>query len=153
MAYEIELRELPARPVATIRVATTPNRMGETFAESLPAVLRYLESQGVEPAGPGFGIFYQYDSDHVDMDIGFPVSRAVEGNERVAGRTLDSATFAITWHIGSYRTIGEAHRAIEAWVQEQGRKVTGPPWEVYWDGPESGVEPSAFRTEVGYPVA
>jgi effector-binding domain-containing protein len=152
VAYEIEVKDLPARLVATVRVTTQPDRMAQAFGEALPAVVRYLKSEGVEPAGPGFGIFHEYDSQRVVMDVGFPISRSVRGDGRVAPQELDAATFAVTWHHGSYRTIGEAHRAIEAWAGEHGREMAGPPWEVYWEGPESGGDVAAYRTEVGYPI-
>src|SRR5947209_3086071 len=55
MAYEVELKEIEAEPTLVIRVETTPNKLGETFAELLPEVSAYLASKGVEPAGPPFG--------------------------------------------------------------------------------------------------
>jgi len=151
MTYEIEVKDLPARSVASVRVSTAPNRMGATFMEVLPEVLAYLRKEGIEPVGPSFGIFHSF-GDQVDMEAGFPVSDSVSGEGRVVGRTLDSATFAVTWHHGSYRSIGEAHRAIEGWIGDNGRRVAGPPWEVYWTGPDSGKDTSEYVTEVGYPI-
>ncbi len=152
MAYEIEVKELPVRRVATIRVQITPDQMGATFMELLPEVHAFLQGRGVEPTGPGFGIFHSYESDSVDMEAGFPTPEPMTGEGRIVGRTLDAATFAVTWHNGSYQTIGEAHRAIEQWTKDKGRDVVGPPWEVYREGPESGKSASEYRTEVGYPI-
>ena len=152
MAYDIEVKELPARSVATVRVTTTPDKMGQAFGEVLPQVFEYLKSQGIEPSGSGFGIFYAYDADRADMDIGLPVDRDVEGNGRVVGQRLEAATFAVTWHEGSYQKIGEAHRAVEEWIKANDREAAGPPWEVYWTGPAQGGPPAGYRTEVGYPI-
>ena len=38
MSYEIELKELPDRYVVTIRLTTTPDKLGEVFMEVLPEV-------------------------------------------------------------------------------------------------------------------
>ncbi|MFN2590079.1 MAG: GyrI-like domain-containing protein [Actinomycetota bacterium] len=151
MGYDVEVKDLPTRHVATIRVTTKPNRLGTTFGGVLPEVFAYLQERGIEPVGPSFGIFHEY-GDEVDMEAGFPVLEQVPPSDRVTGRTLDAARFAVTWHDGSYASIGEAHRAIEEWIGANGRQITGPPWEVYWTGPADGVEPSEYRTEVGYPI-
>lgn len=151
MGYDVEVKDLPSRHVATIRVTTTPDKMGETFGELLPEVLAYLEKEGVKPSGPSFGIFHTY-GEEVGMEAGYPVSTPVRGEGRVLGQELEAATIAVTWHHGSYKAIGEAHRAIEAWIGDNGRQQAGPPWEVYWDGPDTGKSPSEFRTEVGYPI-
>jgi effector-binding domain-containing protein len=151
MGYDVEVKDLPARHVAMIRVTTTPDKMGQTFGEVIPELWAYLEKEGVQPSGPSFGVFHSY-GEEVGMEAGFPVETPVKGEGRVMGGRLDAATCAVTWHEGSYATIGEAHRALEGWIKDNGREQAGPPWEVYWEGPGSGKSPSEFRTEVGYPI-
>ena len=151
MPYDVEVKELSARHVATVRLTISPDRMAATFAEVLPEVMAHLQKQQAQASGPSFGIFYSY-GEEVDLEAGFPVSLPVRSEGRVTGRTLDPGMFAVTWHEGSYRAIGEAHRAIEQWMKDNGRETAGPPWEVYWEGPEPGRSPSEFRTEVGYPI-
>ena len=152
MGYEIEVKDLPSRQVAMIRVTTTPDKMGQTFGEVIPEVYAYLQKEGVEPSGPSFGIFHTYTDEEVGMEAGFPVDRPVAGEGRVMGGRLDASTCAVTWHQGSYASIGEAHRAVEAWIGANGREQAGPPWEVYWEGPGQAKDPSEYRTEVGYPI-
>jgi effector-binding domain-containing protein len=59
----------------------------------------------------------------------------------------------VTWHVGPYVELGKAYRALDAWLAEQGKKPTGPPWEVYWTGPAEEEDSAKWRTEVGYPIA
>lgn len=151
MTYEVEVRHLPARHVASIRVTVAPDRMGATFEELLPEVLSAVQDQSVQATGPSFGIFHRYGED-VDMEAGFPVSVPIEPSGRVQPRMLDAGTFAVTWHHGPYSGIGEAHRAVATWAEENGRPIVGPPWEVYWEGPASGLPAAQFKTEVGYPI-
>ncbi|HJP66482.1 MAG TPA: GyrI-like domain-containing protein [Actinomycetota bacterium] len=151
MTYDIEVKELPARYVASIRVTVAPDQMGPTFEELLPEVLAELQEQNAQASGPSFGIFFEF-GEQVDMEAGFPVMLPVESSGRVGFRTLEEGTFAVTWHHGPYSTIGEAHRAVTQWAEQNGRAILGPPWEVYWDGPASGKPAAEFRTEVGYPI-
>ena len=153
MGYEIEIKELPEQPVATIRVETTPGQMGAIFGELFPEVDGYVHGHGIDHVGPPFGIFHYYDEHRVDLEAGMPVSGPVEGEGRVQGRTLPAGRAAVTWHVGPYDTIGDAHRALEAWIADQGHTATGPPWEVYWTDPGEEPDSSKWRTEVGYPIA
>jgi len=153
MAYEIEVKDLEERYVATIRVKTTPDRIGDTFRELLPEVMAQLNEASVHPSNPPFGIYHTYSKDEVDLEAGVPIPHPIPTAGRVAGRQLPATRAAVTWHIGPYTTIGQAFRAVEAWIAEQGKEATGPPWEVYWTGPAEQEDSARWRTEVGYPIA
>ena len=151
MAYEIERKELADRYVVTVRVTTTPDQMGATFQEVLPEIDAEILNAGSRPTGPPFALYHVYREHEVDMEAGFPVDEPVATSGRVIGRELEASPAAVTWHHGAYDTIGEAHRAVEAWLREQGKEASGPPWEVYWVGPMDGEELASWKTEVGYP--
>jgi effector-binding domain-containing protein len=153
MAYEIEVKDLPARYVATVRVKTAPAKMGDTFGEVLPEVRAAVEAQGVRPVGPPFGLFHEYGDDVVDLEAGVPLPGPVVTEGRIQVRELPATRAAVTWHIGPYTKLSGAYRAIEAWIDEHGERVNGPPWEVYWTDPMSEEDSSKWRTEVGYPIA
>ena len=72
--------------------------------------------------------------------------------DRVQGRELAPTEAAVTFHEGPYDAIGEAHRAVEAWIEREGRERNGPPFEVYWVGPAEEQDSSRWRTDVGYPI-
>ena len=152
MAYEVELKEIEAEPTLVIRVETTPNKLGETFAELLPEVSAYLASKGVEPAGPPFGRFFDYTKDHVDMEAGFPVAAPTEGEGRVQPGELPGGRVAVTSHVGPYTTLPQAYAAITAWMREQGLESDGASWEVYRTGPADVADSSQWRTEIVWPV-
>jgi effector-binding domain-containing protein len=152
MGYEIEIKDLEERYVATIRVRTTPNRIGPTYRELVSEVYAQLAEAAVQPPNPPFAIYHSYGEDGVDMEVGLPLPEPIPTEGRVVGRELQATLAAVTWHHGSYDTIGEAHRALERWMEKEGRAPNGPPWEVYWTGPADGPDPAGWRTEVGYPI-
>ena len=152
MAYEIELKDLPDRYVVTIRTTTTPDKLGEAFGELLPEVDAQILHAGERPTGPAFAIYHVYREDTVDMEAGFPVGEPIPTSGRVSGRELTATEAAVTWHKGSYDSISEAYRAVEAWLAANGREASGPPWEVYWAGPMDDADSATWNTEVGYPI-
>ena len=152
MAYEIEVKDLEQRYVATIRVKTTPDKIGQTFDEVSPELHAQLAEAGVQPPNPMFAMYHAYGEDEVDMEVGFPLPKPIPTTGRVVGRELPATRAAVTWHHGSYDTIGQAFRAVDAWIEKEGLERTGPPWEVYWTSPSEDPDPANWRTEVGYPI-
>jgi effector-binding domain-containing protein len=79
------------------------------------------------------------------------VAEPVEGAGRIQASTLPGGQIATTWHVGSYDTLHQAHRAVEAWLEAQQWGMIGAPWEVYWSDP-GDTSPEELRTEVLWPV-
>jgi len=152
MAYEIELKELPDRYVVTIRVETTPDQLGGVFQELLPEVDAQILAAGERPSGPAFAIYHDYREDHVDMETGFPVGEPIPTEGRVIGRELTATPAAVTWHKGKYGALPQAYTAVQSWLEANGRKPNGPPWEVYWVGPGDDPDSANWNTEVGFPI-
>jgi effector-binding domain-containing protein len=149
--YDIQEREVEAQPIVTIRQETTPEGLGAAFRELLRTVHDYLERRGVQPSGPSFGIFHTYEPGRVDMQAGFPVGEAVEGEGRIEAGELPAGRVAVAVHEGSYDTIGAAHEALDAHVHDRGGHGASPR-EVYLTGPGDDPDPSKWRTEVVYPL-
>jgi effector-binding domain-containing protein len=152
MAYEVEIKELPAQQVLTMRRTTTPGGMGEAYREMLHRVGALAKEHGVEPSGPPFALYHSYSEQEVDFEAGIPVPVAVAGTDEIISRELPASRAAVTWHIGPYDTIGDAHGFLDGWVHGQGLDHGDAPWEVYWTDPSDEPDSSRWRTEVGYPI-
>jgi effector-binding domain-containing protein len=152
MAYDVQLKEIEKRATVVVRGETTPDKIGEVHGELLHLVSAYLESKGVQPAGPPFGRFFDYTKEHVDMEAGFPVVSPLDGEGRVQTGELPAGKVAVTWHVGPYTTLSKAYAAMSAWMDEQGLESAGASWEVYWTDPATESDSSTWRTEIVWPV-
>ena len=54
-----EIRGFEPRRTAAIRVKTTLDKVTPKVTQLLNETAEYLQSQGIAPAGPGFGIYYE----------------------------------------------------------------------------------------------
>ncbi len=152
MAYEVEIREVEAQPVVIARTETTPDKIGATYGALIGEVSASLSRRSVPTAGPPFGRYFDYSKDHVDMAVGFPVGGSVEGDGRVVADELPGVRVAVVTHVGPYTKLGEAYRAVEAWIAEHDLIPAGPPWEVYVTGPAQTADSSTWRTEIVQPI-
>lgn len=152
MSYEIEIQEIDAQPAATIRVTTTPDKIGPTLAEILPEVGQYLKRAGAQSAGAPFARYYTYDRDTVDMEGGVTVREAVGGEGRVQATELPGGTVATTRHVGPYTSLHRAWRAIRTWMAENGREESGAGWEVYVTDPGEELDSAKWETVIVCPI-
>ncbi|MGY1810489.1 GyrI-like domain-containing protein [Blastococcus sp. SYSU D00669] len=66
--------------------------------------------------------------------------------------TLPAAELAVTTHLGEHHDIGVTYGELGAWVVANALAVAGPVRETYLVGPRDTADPSAWRTEIGWPV-
>jgi DNA-binding transcriptional MerR regulator len=71
---------------------------------------------------------------------------------RVRPVHLPAAELAIVVHPGSHDDIDVTYGRLGAWVVEHALTVDGPVHETYLVGPRDDPDPSAWRTEIGWPV-
>lgn len=127
MSYTIKIKEYSPTKTAAVRVKTTLDKVPEKVSQLLNETYEYLEGQGIEPTGPGFGIYYEVGSFLVDIEVGYPVDAEVEGNERVKPGELQGCKAAMTVFKGKHIDVPEAHRAVHEWMHDNEVKSTGDP--------------------------
>ena len=53
---------------------------------------------------------------------------------------------------GSYDQTPAGHKAADDFIQKNGKKVVGAPWEIYVTDPMVEKDPKKWLTEICYPV-
>lgn len=66
--------------------------------------------------------------------------------------TLPAVELAVTVHAGEHHDIDVTYGQLGTWVVEHALAVAGPVRETYLVGPRDIGEPTAWRTEIGWPV-
>ena len=66
---------------------------------------------------------------------------------------LPGGPVALGVHAGPYDQLPETNAAIENWIEANGFRVAGPPWESYITDPGEHPDPADWRTEVYWPLA
>ena len=155
MDYEVEIREYGPRQTAAIRVKTTLDKVSPKVIQLLNETATYLESQGVAPAGPGFGIYYEVGGHGflVDVEVGYPVDVEIEGNDRVRPGTLPGGKAAVAVYKGPHAKIAAAHRAVQIWMGERGIDFIDAAREVFLTDLRHLGEGEDCEAESVWPVA
>jgi effector-binding domain-containing protein len=147
-----QITQTSAQPAAVIHLtiprAEIRNVMGPAHGELMSAIA----AQGIAAAGPWFSHHLRMDPDVFDFEIGVPVAAPIVATGRVKPGGLPATTVARTTYHGGYEGLGAAWGELDAWVKAEGRAAAGDLWESYAAGPESGNDPSQWRTELSRPI-
>jgi AraC family transcriptional regulator len=82
-----------------------------------------------------------------------PLAAPAAGEGEMEAGFLHAGAVALGVHAGPYEGLPETHLAIDRWLEEQGYRVAGPPWEQYVTDPGEHPDPADWRTEVYWPLA
>src|SRR5271165_2518941 len=144
MSYQVTVADVAARPTAVVAATTTWQEFPTLWKELLDEVWPCLHAGGVQGGCPNV-MLYRDDVPHVE--IGVELRQPCPLTGRVVSSALPAGQVARTIHQGPYAGLVSAHRAVLDWCATQGRRPTGPRWEVY--GPHR-EDPAELRTEVYY---
>ncbi len=141
-----------AQKAAVIHLTIPREKIQEEMRPGFNELMSTLKAQGITPAGPWFSHHFRMDPAVFDFEIGVPVSSEVAPAGRVQPGELPAATVARTTYRGGYDGLGSAWGEFDAWLKKNGHDASEDLWEVYTAGPETGNDPSLYRTELNRPL-
>ncbi|WP_101696336.1 MerR family transcriptional regulator [Clostridium minihomine] len=153
MEYNVTLKEIPQRYVASVRQVIPAYEQEGTLwqqmmTETAPQKLRY--------ANPCYSMAVFHDAEHKEQTPDVEIQMAVEGKyqntEHVVFQTVPAVQVASAIYQGSYDQVTEVNRAVANWVRDNGYVFSGPMFCIYHVSPAQTNNPEELVTEVCYPV-
>ena len=112
-----------------------------------------LDAVVTEPTGYRGGL---YDNALFEIGRGHLLVYRPAAEPRHIGRVqpvaLPAVELAVTTHQGELDDIEVTYGQLGRWVVENALAVAGPVRETYLVGPHDTTDPTAWRTEIGWPV-
>lgn len=86
------------------------------------------------------------------VEAAMPVAAAAPGEGEMQPGMLPAGPVALGIHGGPYERLPETYAAIEKWMEANGERQGGAPWESYVTDPAEHPDPSDWKTEVYWPL-
>jgi effector-binding domain-containing protein len=143
---------------AVIHVTVPRPDLPKVVPTAIKELVTAIAAQGQSPQGPLFMHHVTMSSDAFDVEVGFPVARAVAPAGRVRPEKLPAAKVARTIYQGSYEGLYGAWDAFGKRLESDGLvdrsrlKPVETLWERYLVGPETTSDSSRWRTELNLPL-
>lgn len=147
-----QIVDTEARLTAVIRLTVPRAQIQEVMGPAIGEVMEAIAAQGIAAVGPWFTYHLRLDPEVFDFEVGIPVVAEVAAVGRVQPGQLPAARVAQTVYQGPYEGLGAAWGALDDWVATNAHVAAEDLWEYYEVGPESGLDPSAWRTQLNRPL-
>jgi len=151
MTYQCELKDQPAQPTLVIRTRTPVQDLPQLMGETYGTIAQYLRELDECPAGPPFAVYHNMDMQDLDIEIGFPVARELQGQGTIQSSELPAGDVATCLYTGPYQDIGQPYEALSQWITDRGREPTGVSYEFYLNDPQE-TPPEQLQTQIVFPL-
>lgn len=137
---------------AAIPLVIPGRDMPKYMDPAIQEIIKTLNGQGLQIAGPMFSYHHRRPSDTFDFEIGFPVSKAIKEEGRVINSKLPAVKVVRSVYTGPYEGLAQAWPALQKWVRENGHGENGKFWEAYLTNPDEVKDPKDYKTELNWIV-
>jgi len=151
MSYNCEVLEKTTQPALAIRTRTPVTDLPQIMGRSYQAIAQHLGEMGEQPSGPPYAAYFNMDMQDLDLEIGFPVSRALAGKAEIRSSEIPGGKHAACLYTGPYGDIGPAYEALMQWMAEKGYEATGVSYEFYLNDPTQ-TPPQELMTQIVFPL-
>jgi effector-binding domain-containing protein len=152
MDYKVELKERETQPVLSIRKTTSVGNLPQELGKAYGSIIQYLGELGEQPVEAAFTAYYNMDMEHLDVEMGFPVSGRLEGKGEIKQGEIPAGRYVECMYKGSYEKVGPiVYETMSKWMAENGLEATGTAYEFYYNSP-ADVPESELLTKVMFPV-
>lgn len=151
MSYKFELTEQPAQPVLSMRTRTSVSNLPQELRRAYTAIIGYLDEIGEKPIDAAFAAYYNMDMENLDVEIGFPVAKPIEGKGEVLSGQIPAGKQVSHLYKGPYAQMEPVYNALTQWMGENGHTPTGVVYEFYYNSPMD-VPESELLTKIVFPV-
>lgn len=145
------IERLDRQPIVSIRSRIPIAEVSSFFDRSYQALYAHVAANGGEVAGPALSCTHAMGEGSFDIEVAVPLREPIPGSDAISAGEVAPFEAAVTFHVGSYTTLGETYAALSEFVRQQGREAIGIGYEFYVDDP-SKVPVERRRTRVALPL-
>jgi DNA-binding transcriptional MerR regulator len=146
---EVELRAVPATTVAAVEADVAHDEVLAWYAGAMAELDAVVGDGTGVPGGLYDDALFTDGRGHL---LVYRPADAPPRRGRVHPVTLPAVELAVTTHAGEHDDIDVTYGELGGWVVANALAVAGPVRETYLAGPRDTADPSAWRTEIGWPV-
>ena len=151
MESKIELKNVEAKPVLSVRVVTTMENLPGLINDSYRRIADYLSELGETPADAPFAAYHRMDTQSLDIELGVPVSGNLPGKDNIKAGETASGDAVVYLHEGPYTDLKPVYQKLFDWIGENNCKPKGLYYEYYFNSPGDVAEKN-LSTRIVIPV-
>jgi AraC family transcriptional regulator len=150
LSIERTVRE--AQPILLIRRRLARSELQSMLAECFGKLSDYGAQAGLAMAGWPLARYLSTGPGLWTVEAAMPLAAPATGEGEIEAGVLEAGPVAVALHAGPYAQLPDTYAALERWMEGNGAKGAGAPWEWYVNDPGEFPDPKDWRTEVHWPL-
>jgi AraC family transcriptional regulator len=146
-------KDIAPQPVLFIRRRIAAHEVQPALAECFGKLYGYATQKGLPIAGFPLCRYVSTGVGLWTIEPGVPLAAPAPGEGEMQAGELPGGPVAFAVHTGPYDELGMSNAAVERWIEANGHRVGGAPWEWYVNDPGEHPNPADWRTEIYWPLA
>lgn len=126
--------------VLSVRTRTPMRELPNVIGSEYQKIYAYMQEIGEMPSGAPFIGYFNMDMEDLDVEIGFPVSKELLGNEEIQLSEIPGGKYATMLYTGPYGEMKSAYRKLSEWMEAQQVKPNYLAYEIYLNDPAEVAE-------------
>ncbi len=152
MSYHCEFKNQLPQPTFMIRTRTSLENLQQVIGQSFGTIAHYLADLGERPAGAPYVAYYNMDMQDLDIEMGFPLSKKLDGRGEIQAGEFPGGKLATCVYTGPYgMEMSAAYDALTQFARANHFEPTGVAYEIYLNSPMD-TPPQELRTQIIFPL-
>ena len=149
---KIELTQQAEQFTLHVRLKTSVAGLNEAFDKNFALIESYLSEIGEQPAAAPYAAYYNHDMQDLDVEMGFPVAKALPGRDEIKAGIIPAFEQAVCGiHKGSYNSLDETYGQIYQYIADNNFEISGAHYDFYISNPDNTSE-NELITRIAIPV-
>ena len=149
---KIELIQQAEQFTLHVRLKTSVGGLNEAFDKNFALIESYLSEIGEQPAAAPYAAYYNHDMQNLDVEMGFPVAKALPGRDEIKAGVIPAFEQAVCGiHKGSYNSLDETYGQIYQYIADNNFEISGAHYDFYISNPDNTSE-NELITRIAIPV-
>lgn len=149
----ITREERAAQPILLMRRKIARAELQGTLAQCFGRLYGHAQKAGLAIAGFPLARYVSTGPGLWTIEPAIPLLAPASGEGEMQAGVLPGGPVALGIHAGPYELLPDTNAAIERWIDANGLRANGAPWEWYVTDPAEHPNPDDWRTEVYWPLA
>ncbi len=146
-------KDVEAQPILYIQRRIVRTELQPLYAECFPKIFGHAMKAGLAMAGQPLARYVSTGAGLWTIDCAIPMAEPAPGGGEIEAGFLKAGPAAFAVHSGAYEQLPETNAAIAKWIEDNGYRCDGAPWESYVTDPAEYPDVADWKTEVFWPLA
>jgi AraC family transcriptional regulator len=149
----IKRQDLSEQPYLFIRRRIAGrHEIAATLGECFGKLYAYDGQLGLAEVGRPLARYISMGPGQWTIEAGKPLAAPTTSAGEIQVGTLPGGPTALAVHAGPYEELPQTYIEMERWIEANGYRTNGAPWESYVTDPGEYPNPADWRTEVYWPI-